>query len=183
MTEPFTADGGNSNRWVTLCHTYKLFNEKIGNERFRAGGFAISLRDALANACGCDKSYISHYSYTHGYTPDADTYEKEPDGWNSLSKSVTGWVFGLGVQLEIAPNTYPKTILIISVDIELFDEFVYVQAPLLEGKERIRTAPVFYAQDLGTLADLMYQGLAKTLDNWVQGEAPSKKIGFVSVDK
>lgn len=175
-----SASATGPNCWADLCQKYKLANEKSFDAYFRTGRLAVNLKSALATACGCSENYISHYSYKHGYVPEADTFERVDDGWASVSKSETGWVFGLAILLEIAPNTHPKMNLITPVDVELANEWVDIDSRFFDGKERISTLPEKYVTDLARVAELMYQGLNQALDAWGQGKAPSKKIGFAA---
>lgn len=95
----------NAHRWADLSRKYKRAREKTNDEAFRVGRLAIHLKDALASACGCSGDYVFHYKYEHGFTPEHDTSEKVSNGWNSVVRQEAGWVFGVGIQLEVDPNT------------------------------------------------------------------------------
>ena len=167
---------GNDERWSSLCSKYTRAKEKNSNDAFVVGRLAIHLRKALAEACRCPESYVSHFQYEHGYVPDDDTHEQVKDGWASVTGTPAGWVIGLGVQLEIAPNAYPKTIIVFPVTVKHAGDLLEVGSTLFSGTEQIRFSN--YESDLRAVAERIYLGLDEALDNWIASDPVPRKFGF-----
>src|SRR5256885_16513619 len=97
-----------SAKWDALCAKYKHFRHVTSDAYFRAGQLAAQLRQSIIDGCECDQDYVLHYRYEEASHPDFDQSEKAESPWQSVVKTDDGWTIGFGIQLEIAPNTYPK---------------------------------------------------------------------------
>ncbi len=170
----------NTGRWAELSAKYKLARDKSSDEAFRVGRLAIHLKDAVARACGCSAEYVRHYSYEHGATPQYDESKPVSNGWRSVAREEAGWVFGLGVQLEVDANTHPKTMVVFPFTVVVSPDHFDVQTTLLAGSERIRAAPPQYAADVDALGERVFEGLSEALDKWAAGDARAGGIGFSS---
>ncbi len=165
----------NGRRWAELCEKYKRLQERGGHDHFRLGRLAIHLRSALAKACGCDESYVFHYSYEHGPEPKYDQYDRARYGWASVSTGEAGWVFALGIQLEISPDTHPKTVAVFPIEVTVTDDDFKLQSSLFSGVEQVRGKQPLYSGDLERVAERMFEGLNEALDD---PAVVSSKIGF-----
>lgn len=172
-----TVSSTNATRWADISAKYEQILRKNGDESFQMGRFAIHLRKALADACGCAEEMITHHHYEYGYVPENDVSRKASNGFASVSSSEHGWTFGLGVRLEVGPNTYPKTDAVFPVTVQLGDILI-VESAMFDGKAEVDVGAGKYNRDLQALAERMYQGLVSTLDLWASGEKPSSRIGF-----
>lgn len=167
-----------SERWARLSDKYKQVLKSSKEEAFVAGRFALHLQTALAEACGCDASYVTFYRYQYGYAPEGDSSEKVKSSFEAVGSTEDGWVFALGVQLEVGPNGYPKTVAIfpITVRISQVDGTFTITSALFESKAVVHDTT--YKADLDRLAEKMFEGIEHQLDLWIAGEKAARGIGF-----
>lgn len=168
----------NGRRWAELCEKYRRLRERGGQDYFRLGRLAIHLRAALAKACGCDESYLFHYSYEHGGEPKNDQFERATSGWTSVSTSEASWVFALGIQLEISPDTYPKTVAVFPIEVTVSDNEFKLESSLFAGVEQVRGNQPLYSEDLERVAERIFDGLNEALDD---PTVVSSKMGFTTL--
>lgn len=165
----------NSGRWAELCDLYKQAHEKGSDEYFRMGRLAIHLRKAVATSCGCDEKYVYFYSFKHGPIPQYDTAEMAENGWRSIRETEKGWVFALGVLLEIDERTHPKTIVRFPVEAEIKGNSFNVESSVFRGLQEIRGEAEHYASDIAATGEKIYHGLRQAL---TEPDGEHKRIGF-----
>lgn len=168
-------DQSNAVRWAELCGLYKQAREQGRDANFRMGRLAIHVKEAVARSCGCDDDYVKFYKIKHGHVPLYDQTEQVKNGWASVSETETGWVFALGVLLEIEKNTHPKTMIILPIEVAVRDKSFSVQSSLFSGVCEIRTEQEHYANEIAALGESIYEGLKQVL---CETDEDRRAIGF-----
>ena len=172
----------NAHRWDQLCDVYRRARQQGSEDAFRVGRLAIHLRDAFAEACGCSAEKVYHYRYKHGLIPCEDSHTKASNGFQSVSRSESDWVFGLGIELEAGPTTYPKIVVVFPLNVTLAPTSFDVTTALTLGSDRIRASvQADYEADLAALADRMFAGLLASLEGSVDGKTGTSAIGFATI--
>lgn len=147
------------------------------------GRLAIHLRSAVIKVLGCDESDVTHYSYKHGELPKYDEYKAAKNGWASISGGgKPAWVFALGIQLEIGPNTHPKLIAVCPFDVTIGTDSFSISSTLFRGKESVSFTQPPYTDDLDRVAEAIFQGLKQGLEEEAASGSPSGKFGFSAPD-
>lgn len=161
--------------WSQICQSYKIFLKKGKDEYFVIGKLAVNIKSDLVGFLGCDPNYVRHYEYIYGATPEYDRYDEVKNGWDSTRQNAHGWTIGIGLLLEIAPNTYPKTTIVFPVDIIIKGDSYVVSSPIFDNVNVSAEAPK-YAQDLRVLSSSIKDGILSTLS----GEGKNKNsVGFI----
>lgn len=169
-------------RWEALCAAYGRMRDRDRDTSFRLGRLSIHLAEALAEACGCDKTHIGHYSYDAGPDPSFDSFEQVKNGWHSVDIGQNRGHFGLGVLLEIASNVVPKTNVVFPVEVEVEPDRFIVTTPLINSPFSFTTDAPGYGVELAKLADQMYRGLLAGLENAGSATNKPSRIGFLASD-
>jgi hypothetical protein len=151
------------NRWAELCDLYHQARGKGGDAYFRMGRLAVHLQKATANSCGCDESYVHFYKFTHGLVPLYDQAEKVSNGWSAISETETGWVFALGILLEVSQNTHPKIIVTFPIEVVVKESSFDLKSTMFPGTLEVRATDEHYRDDLQAVGEKVYEGLRRAL--------------------
>ena len=168
----------NQDRWREICALFERGRGRNSDEHFTVGRLAIHARQQLAEALGCPDDYVTHYKYKHGALPLYDSSEAVKTGWDSISQNEEFLTFGIGVKLEIAENTFPKSIFVYPFSVKLDRKCMSVTSTMFSAPQRICFDS--YADDLNALGERMYEGLKDALSEWADDGAASPAMGFAA---
>lgn len=166
-------------RWKLLCSKYEELNSKGHELYFRMGRFAIQLSKEVAKSCGCSEDSVFLYEYTLGNYPGEDSFSKASSGFDAVSEQEKGWVFGIGVCLEIGPNTFPKTTFVFPVIVNISENMdLSVETGMTDEAASVTAGS--YSSDMTKIAEMIFDGLCIFLDRSISGERHQKQIGFIT---
>lgn len=167
-----------SQRWAELSSLYHKARQLKSDEAFEIRKLAVNMRLNLAASCGCGLEKIYHYNYTFGYAPEMDVSKQVLHPHEALTETDSGWATGLGIQLEIGPDTYPKQIIIWPINIVYDAETgaMMLTSHIFQGEEKISQKN--YKTDVERITERMFEGLKTSLCNWASGGTPPSSIGF-----
>lgn len=105
--------------------------------------------------------------------PRYDTHKHVDRLDEAVTGSGEGWIFGLGITVETAPNGWPKTTLVFPVEVLVLGDGLRIETSLTP------TSRDFHGTaDLALFATEMADGLEHTLERWVNGSRTSRRVGF-----
>jgi hypothetical protein len=170
---------GNADRWTTLSNEYKKVIEKGGEDRFINWRLANHIRDGLAESCGCEATKVIHYKYSDEYPAEYAAYTRVDQASDAVIATEHGWTIGIGVELEIAPDTYPKTIFVWPVDVSREGDEITLESRMMHDPVSFNLRDgKSYTNGIKAACDQMYFELTEALKLWAMGGQRPKRIGF-----
>jgi len=159
-------------RWATISSKFAQA-VRVGNEqRFEVMSFGDQIRDALIQELGCGDHSVSWYRYKKEIDPRYDSHESVNGLDDAITTTGDGWVIGLGIRVETAPNGWPKTTFVFPIEIKFLADGLRIESSLTPNAREVH-APA----DISALASEMADGLEHTLDNWATGSR-RQRVGF-----
>ena len=158
-------------RWAELCGLFREMQGTFRDDHRRAWILARTLRIDLHNYLGCDIDNITLYDYDE----EKHTYKLENSPIDAVSMNADyKWFFGVGITLEPAPNTFPKTCFQFPVWLHINAEPNEIDTSF--GRVAI---PAGSPTDLSGACELIYHGFIRSLKNRTAKTLRDQKFGFL----
>ena len=161
-------------RWATLSDLYGTMRQTLQDDHFRASLLTRALRFQLVEYLGCSRDSVVLFDYdevTYKYNPEGDAFRAV-----SMNNDYV-WFVGMGVTLERAPNSYPKT----TFQFPVWYHFNGDQTTVDTSFGRF-VLPAGDKADFSEACEAIYEGFKKSLVNRANKQVTDKQFGFLNFD-
>lgn len=173
------SDSTNVERWAIISEKFKKLIEKGGDDRLLNHRIAVNLRAELASSCGCDEASTYFYKFEHGHVPEYDRYERVSDALDAVTSTEVGVTIGLGIELSMAPDALPKTVIVWPIEVTRDGSEVTLTSPMMHEPVSFSAKDGSkFAAAIKAAAEQMYHKICDAMDFWIEGGRLPKPIGF-----
>jgi hypothetical protein len=165
-------------RWTALSSAFGAYMDKSTEGEFQAGRFATMIARELITHVGTTQDRLTLYQYEPSDDPRYDKFEDASSGFEAVSQLKDGrWGFAMALDLERAPNAYPRLKLRWTMFIDLTDG-VEVEIGISGTKLPLRHVEGTW--QVGPICQRIYQDIQDSLLAGASGGRSSPfRIGFI----
>jgi hypothetical protein len=158
-------------RWKEISVAYAEYMDKSNDERFLPSRIAGSLDIALPQYLALSDGSLHFHHFWPSHDAQYDRYEKSEYPFNSPIKIRSGvWCFGMSVQVERAPNAFPK----MRVKWPMYVDVSKMTVEVGAGRIEVKLDPARF--DVMPVCEGIHRGLVECF----RFEGPESVMGFLT---